>query len=363
MAVDARELERHPTGVGRVLSGLLSAWPEHDEILLVARRPLALPRIPARHSTILHPGALLLPGTLWEQLVLPDVVARAGADLLLSPAYGMPWNAPCPTVVGMHDCACFALADEFRPRERIRRQWAARLAARRAEFLFMGSQFAADEAHRYLGVERDRLAVLPYGVDSRFRPPAASEVEEVARRYGLEGRIVLFVGAHLQRRMLPALAGAVERLARDRPDVRLALVGQKPEAERLPGIDLPPERMLWLGWVDDADLPAIYAASTVVAYPSRYEGFGLPVLEGLACGAPVVTSEAGSLAEIYQGKAWVVPNDRPDEWERAIATLLDSPAEREHMSGAAQAWAAHREWSAASQALRARLQRTLEEAG
>lgn len=362
LAVDARELEGHPTGVGRVLSGLLGAWPHEDELLLIARRPLALPGIAARHSTLLHPGVLPLPGTLWEQLVLPDVVARAGADLLISPAYGMPWNTPCPTVVGMHDCACFELADEFRPRERIRRQWQARIAARRAEFLFMGSEFAAAQARHYLDVDPSRLLVLPYGVTSEFRPPARERIEEIAQRYGLGGRTVLFVGAHLQRRMLPALAGAVERLARARPDLRLALVGRKPDAERLPGLDLPPDRLIWLGWVDDADLPAIYAAATVVAYPSTYEGFGLPVLEGLACGTPVVTSAAGSLSEIYPGRAWIVPDDRPEEWERALATLLDSPAERERMTAVAQPWAASRDWSAASAALRERLAGLAEEA-
>lgn len=361
LAIDARELEGHPTGVGRVLAGLLEAWPTTDELLLIARRPLALPPIRARHSTILHRGWLPLPGTAWEQLLLPDVVARAGADLLLSPAYGMPWNAPCPVVVGMHDCACFALAQEFRVRERMRRQWLARLAARHARLLFMGSEFSAGEAELHLGVERDRLLVLPYGVSPRFRPPAAPEVERIARRYRLEGRTVLFVGSHLQRRMLPALAAAVQRLAGARSDVRLALVGRRPEAERIPGIDLPPEQLLWLGWVEDADLPALYAAATVVAYPSTYEGFGLPVMEGLACGTPVVTSDAGSLAEIYPGRAWIVANDHPEEWERALATLLDSPEERERWTSAARDWAAGRDWQLAADRLRERMARIVRE--
>lgn len=363
LAVDARELEGHPTGVGRVLAGLLEAWPKSDELLLVARRPLALPTMAARHSTILHPGPVPLPGSLWEQLILPDVVARAGAQLLISPAYGMPWNAPCPVAVGMHDCACFTLAEEFRVRERMRRQWLARLAARRAALLFMGSEFAAAEAERHLGVDRQRVLVLPYGVSPRFRPPGDDEVERIARRYGMHGRTVLFVGAHLQRRMLPALAAAVERLARARPDVRLALVGRRPDAEQIPGIDLPPDRLLWLGWVEDEDLPALYAAATVVAYPSTYEGFGLPVLEGLACGTPVVTSEAGSLAEIYPGRAWLVPNERPEEWERALATLLDSAEERERRSRPARDWAWGRDWGAAASLLRDRISRIVEEAG
>jgi len=350
LAVDARELEGHPTGVGRVLSGLLRAWPAVDELLLFARAELALPAIEAVHSVRRVPGPGLLPGALWEQLVLPGAVARAGADLLISPAYGMPWNTPCPAVVGMHDCACFALADEFRPRERVRRQWLARLAARRAEFLFMGSDFAADEAHRHLGVARERMLVLPYGVGPEFRPPPAERVAEVAARHELAGRTVLFVGAHLQRRLLPSLAHAVRRLAAARPDLRLALVGERPAAAE--ALDLPADRVHWLGWVDDADLPALYAAATVVAYPSTYEGFGLPVLESLACGTPVVTSAAGSLAEIYPDRAWIVPNDSPDEWEHALATLLDSAQERSRWSQRAVTWASERDWTLAAQRLR-----------
>jgi glycosyltransferase involved in cell wall biosynthesis len=224
----------------------------------------------------------------------------------------------------------------------------------------MGSEFAAQEARGYLGIEPSRSLVLPYGAGRRFGPQSAEAVRSAAERFGMRGRTVLFVGAHLQRRMLPELAEAVGRLARARPDLRLCLVGERPEAQDGAAVALPADRVQWLGWVDDEDLPAVYAAATVVAYPSTYEGFGLPVLEGLACGTPVVTSHAGSLGEIYPGRAWVVASDRPEAWESALATLLDSEKVREKWSTRALAWAATRRWETAAAMLRERLQQARE---
>ncbi len=347
--VDGRELEGRPSGVGRVLEGILHAWPDTgDAIEIVCRRPPA--RVPARPGwrVRLLPGPRWLPGTAWEQLLLPR--ARAGADVLLAPNYGMPARWRGPAAVCMHDCSFFALPETFPLRERWRRRWAARLAARRASFLFMGSRFAAAEARRWLGVGDDRLLVLPWGRDRRYGPVASARADELRRRLELPERFLLFVGAPLPRRDLDALQGWLGPLAARHPDMSLLLAGPTP-----PPPAAGPLRVRALGYVAEEDLPGLYAAATAVLYPSRYEGFGLPVLEALACGTPVVASAVPALVEIYTGRAWLVAHDDAPAWRRAVETLWTDPHERQRWAERAQRWALARDWRRSARRLRERL--------
>ena len=370
IAVDAREIEGHPTGVGRVLDGLLGAWPEIDRLTLIARSQPhdgSWEASAARVQVELFPGPRRLPGSAWEQIQLPAAVRRLGADALLSPAYGMPALSPCPTAVGMHDCASEARPQDFRARERWRRRLFARIAARRAAFLFMGSEFAAREAEHRLGVPRSRSLVLPYGVEARFTPASADTVAAVRRRYGLSGRTVLFVGAHLRRRNLGNLIEIVADLAEQRDDLHLCLVGEAPAtlAAAQTDAELPRwegiagrlgDRVRWLGYVEETDLPALYSAATLVAYPSRYEGFGLPVLEALASGTAVVAAAVGSLPEVFEDRVWLIDPTHTEQWRYAMRTLLDDEAERGRWVARASEWARGRTWGLAANRLRKRLE-------
>jgi glycosyltransferase involved in cell wall biosynthesis len=288
-----------------------------------------------------------MPGALWEQAVLPRLLRRDGARALFAPAYGMPIAAPCPVVVGMHDCACEATPHEFSWRERRRRQWAARRAAARAAWLLTGSRFAAAEIERWYGVPRERIVTARYGIERSFRDIDPARVAAVRERYGLHGRTVLFVGAPLARRDLSGLAQTIAGLRTTRQDVDLCFVGPQRSAPPAVG-DGAPRR---LGYVPEEDLAAVYAAATVVAYPTRYEGFGFPVLEALACGTPVVASAAGSLPEIFGEHAWLVSDSRA-QWTEALSTLLDDEGERRRRIESARAWALRRDWGPAARLLR-----------
>jgi alpha-1,3-rhamnosyl/mannosyltransferase len=155
---------------------------------------------------------------------------------------------------------------------------------------------------------------------------------------------------------LGSLIDVVAELSRSREDLSLALAGpRRRSSEELiqkassAGLG---DRLRWLGFVPDADLPALYAAATVVAYPSSYEVFGLPVLEALACGAAVVASETGSLAELFPQRAWLVPHNDREAWKKAISTLLDDPEERLRWVSRSQSWATTQRWDAASRQVR-----------
>jgi len=345
VAVDARELEGRPTGVGRVVQGLLGAWPV-DELILISRRPVGLPPGLATRGTVrthVADDGAWMPGVLWEQLVLPRAVRRAQADAMIAPGYGMPGAVSVPTAVCMHDCAPFAVPDEFGWRERARRRWSARHAARRAAFLFMGTQFAADEACRYLRASPDDCLVAPWGLTGQFGVSSPESIATVRARYDVDDQTVLFVGSGFRRRALVALAGQVAEVARTRTSARLVVAGQGHEDNALPGVRS-------LGFVPDADLPALYAAAGVVAYPSSYEGFGLPVLEALACGARVVASRATALAEVFEGRATLVPHGDDAAWVDALTKSMGSTADEEP-----QQWAVAQTWEATSSAVRDRL--------
>ncbi|MGD8330104.1 MAG: glycosyltransferase family 1 protein [Acidobacteriota bacterium] len=351
IAFDARELSGQATGVGRVVGGLLEAWPEDDEIILYARTPIPWRFLCGRRRSRVVSGIAHMPGALWEQVVLPRLLRRDGVEALFAPAYGMPIAAPCAAVVGMHDCACEATPQEFTWRERRRRQWAARRAAARAAWLLTGSRFAAGEIERWYGVPKQRIVTARYGIGRSFRDIDPARITAVRERYDLHGRTVLFVGAPLARRDLSGLTQTIAGLRATRQDVDLCFVGPQRGTPAGDG----PEAPRWLGYVPEEDLAAVYAAATVVAYPTTYEGFGFPVLEALACGTPVVASAAGSLPEVFGEHAWLVPDSRA-QWTEALSTLLDDEGERRRRIESASAWAQRRDWGPAARLLRRLLQ-------
>lgn len=258
---------------------------------------------------------------LWEQAVQPRVLRRIGADLVHCPVFVGPVLSPCPSVITIHDLSFLRYPRFFHPTNRLYLSLMTKVSARRARRVIAVSRFTASESVALLGLAPERVEVVYHGVEPVFRPLPRAMVEHFRHRQGLPEQFVLFVGTLEPRKNLVRLVEAIAQLGRDA--VPLVLVGgagwlYRELYSRIKALEL--ERLVrWVGYVDRAELPLWYNSATVFAYPSLYEGFGLPVLEAQACGVPVVTSDCSSLPEAGGDAALLI-----NPWD--VQALADSIA-------------------------------------
>jgi glycosyltransferase involved in cell wall biosynthesis len=302
----------------------------------LARRLPALR--PDGYVVMRPPGALAhRAGHAWEQVVLPAKAARMRA--LLCPANLAPLAYPRSVVV-IHDAAPLRHPGWYSKAYATAQRALLPAIARRARRVITVSEFSRRELAELLGVEAD---VIPGGVDERFTPDAAPE--PARRALGLTRPYVLTVASHTARKNLAALVPAAQALVG--VDVVVA-GGHRPQFAREAGLDA----LRLLGHVDDALLPGLYAGAEAFALPSRYEGFGLPVLEAMASGTPVVAANTGALPETCGGAALLA---EPDTFAAALADLLGDNAERERLRAAGLARAAQFSWNRTARAVDALL--------
>jgi glycosyltransferase involved in cell wall biosynthesis len=319
IAVDARELEGKPTGVGRFLGELLAAWK-------------MLPEAEAHEFILLAPQTNER-GTLWEQFDLPRLVRAAHADVLFSPGYTGPIRSRGPMVVAIHDVSYAAHPEWFTWREGARRRTVTRLAARAATRVITISEFSKREIVAHLGVDASKISVIYPGIADLAGP--------TPHRASEPSHTVLFAGSIFNRRHVPELIEGFARLARPHPDVRLEIVGDNRTS---PYINLQAlvhatgvgERIHFRSYVPDAELQTLYAESGAFVFLSEYEGFGLTPLEALAAGLPVLLLDTPVAREVCDDAAIYVKRPDPVLIEDALRSLLFDSVTRARIARAAQ---------------------------
>jgi glycosyltransferase involved in cell wall biosynthesis len=247
----------------------------------------------------------------WEQLIQPWTLSRIKADLAHGPLLVAPMLAPCPAVVTIHDLSFIRYPQLFRPANRLYLTTMTRLSARRARRFIAVSAHTASESVKLLGIPKSRIDVVYHGVDPSFRPLPVEQVESFRRKMNLPQRYVLCVGTLEPRKNHTRLVEAFARLCLR--DTKLVLAGGKGwlydelfAKVKVLGMS---DHIIFAGYVGNEDLPLWYNAATAFAYPSLYEGFGMPILEAQACGTPVMTSTASSLPEAAGDGALMVDAD------------------------------------------------------
>jgi len=351
--LDVSAVPPRPVGAGVYTISIargLAAHPE-VELLLLARHDDA-----GRWATI-APGAgvhALAPSRrparlVWEQTSGPGIARRLRPDVWHAPHYTMPLRTTVPTVVAMHDLTFFD-HPEWHERSKVvyfRRMMAA--AARRADAIITGSHDAAGRLRARLH-PRAEVDVIHHGVDHDRFTAVADEGQDRAAlaRHGISSPYIAFASTIEPRKDVPTLVRAFARIASDHPDVQLVVAGGEgwgiAEARAAIASSGVATRVLRPGYLPDATLAALFRRAAAIAYPSLAEGFGMPALEAMASGAPLVTTSGSSLDEIVGDAALLVPPADVGALAGALARLLDDDALATRLRTAGPARAATFTW-------------------
>jgi glycosyltransferase involved in cell wall biosynthesis len=278
-------------------------------------------------------------GQAWEQTALPARARRLGAALILSPANLAPLAWPGNVLV-LHDAAAFREADAFSAAYRAWHRIAELGAARRARALITVSEFSRRELGALGPLDPDVIHVIPGGVDARFSPTPAPREAGIRSALGLTRPYVLSVATADARKNLGALAPVAAALSARGCELAWAgdARGHFTRIAATPGVRA-------LGYVADADLPALYRGAEAFVLPSRYEGFGLTCVEAMASGIPVVAADRGALPETCGGAALLADPDDPRALTDAVlSAATGDPARRAALRAAGISRAAHFTW-------------------
>ena len=277
---------------------------------------------------------------LWEQLALPRACRRDALDLLHAPVNVGPLSGRCPLVVTLHDLSFYLYPELFRPGRRWYQQRLTRYMVQRAARIIAVSQSTRADAVRILGVPEGKLCVIPNGVDQALRP--IEEPERLARLrqvHGLSERMILYLGTLEPRKNITTLLEAYALLRRKRGfDHQLVIAGGK--GWYYEAIEAAVERLglrgavLLPGYIPERDKSLWYSAADLFVYPSLYEGFGLPPLEAMACGTPVIVSNVSSLPEVVGGAGILVAPHDVEALATAIYTVTQDRAQHRALRAA-----------------------------
>jgi len=354
LLVDATAIPADLRGVGRYLDSLVPALVAAGVEVSVATQQRDADRFTELGATpVVDPA---LPngrgGRLaWEQYGLPRLARRVAPDVLHSPHYTHPIGWRGPLVVTVHDTTFFSNPEWHTRTKAPFFRTATRLAVRRAEVCVVASHATAAELRARLGVPADRLQVAHLGVDAElFRPPDAEAVRTVRDAIGLapDEEYVAFLGTLEPRKNVPALIRGWQTACQGRPNPpALVLVGGSGWDTELDSVvaAVPAGlRLLRPGYLPLEQLPGLLGGATVVAYPSFGEGFGLPVLEAMACGAAVLTTRHLSLPEVG-GDAVAYCDTPAASIGTVLSELFDDPDRRAALGRAGIARAAGFSWA------------------
>lgn len=361
---DATAVPADRRGVGRYVDSLIPAFDTAETRLQVVCRAVDVPHysrlsgqpaIAASRLTDRRPGRLV-----WEQLGLPWTAHGVRPDVLHSPHYTHPLllslARKVPLAVTLHDATFFTDSHLHTRTKGPFFRAASKLALRRADACIVPSKASADELVNHAGARREQLQVAHLGVDTTiFRPPSAAEQAAVRAALELpEGQEYLaFLGTIEPRKNVSALIRGWVQAFADRPEApALVLAGGAGwDTEVAAAIAAVPDslRLIRAGYLPIEQLSGLLGGASLVVYPSLGEGFGLPVLEGMACGTAVLTTKNLALGEIG-GDAVAYTNTDPDSIGAALLELMGDPVRRAALGRAGLARAASYTWAACAQA-------------
>ena len=338
IALDGRTIQDHFPGIGRytfnLARGLAETGPADDILLLHnqgdpnTRFDLDVLRAWPNLSILESSSPCF---SLVEQWRIPRRLRSHQSALYHSPYYLMPYRAPCPAVVTVHDLIPLLYPHYFTPVQRLVFNVAVRLATRAARIVVADSEATAADLRRLLHLDSRKVRVVLAAADPTLIRPDDAAIANARSRYGLPKSYVLYVGSNKPHKNLTRLVEAWP-LVRRRGQTQLVIAGSWDPAYNAPKIAAArlglETDIRWLGPIPQSDLAALYSGSALFVFPSEYEGFGLPVLEAMACGVPVIWSNRSSLPEVAGDAAILVDPHESEPWAETIEKLLEDDALR-----------------------------------
>ena len=336
IGIDATALPLQRTGVANYVFGLLRglATVDAETAYVVFATPhliaeLGIARPNFRFVPIEFPARGLR--LAWEQIGLPRRIRQERLDLLHSPHYTMPLRHPVRSVVTFCDMTFLLHPELHQPVKRAFFPAMMRWSARHADRLITISSSTRDDLSRLWHVDPARVTPVPLAAGAEYHPATPEAVAAVCARHGLRpGGYILYVGVLEPRKNVDRLVAAFGRAAASLPGLDLVIAGKRgwmydqifAQVQAL-GLG---HRVRFTGYVAQEDLPGLYSGARLFAYPSRYEGFGLPVLEAMRCGVPVVTTNVSSMPEVAGDAALLVSPDDEIALAEAMTRLVADPA-------------------------------------
>ena len=359
VALDARTATDHFPGIGRYVVNLA-----HALARIAPGLPISLLYGPSANPTRLSLPALprldcsASPFSLRQQWVVPGQLRRARAALYHSPYYLMPYRPGVPTIVTVYDLIPLVHPQYFSAAQRLIYRLAHLLALQTADIILAISQATKADLIRYCHLSPERVVVTPLAADAHFTPQSPESIASVRQRYALPGNYVLYFGSNKPHKNLVRLVEAFGKSQIgnrklvlsyvEGSEIALVIAGhwdaRYPQAKAMVERLALADRVVFLGPVPEEDLPALYSGATLFVFPSLYEGFGLPVLEAMACGAPVICSNTSSLPEVVEDAALMVNSLDTEELATAMSRVLADETLRQEMRQKGLAQAARFSW-------------------
>jgi glycosyltransferase involved in cell wall biosynthesis len=328
IAFDLRRIKN--PGIGRymkcLVEAILTQEPEGDYLLILPPGAEGIIRTGNTGAKAIAPRLKYY--SIREQIALPGILRKNKVDLLHAPHFMLPLIRPCPTVVTIHDVIGLACKEDLGSRiGRLYYRGMISAAVRLADGIITDSNFSRDDIARRLHISPQRIKVIYPGISSDFQQVTdRHHLEAIRTKYRIEHDYIVYAGIYKPRKNHAALLRAFRTLLSNGTEANLVLVGPLQEGEtdlrRLAtelGIS---KKVIFTGFVEDADLRVLYSAARVYACPSLYEGFGFTVLEAMACGIPVVCSRETSLPEVAGDAAVYADPRNAQEFGQALHEVL-----------------------------------------
>lgn len=333
--LDARAATEHFPGIGRYVSNLARALAlelaagEELWLLVDGSRPSPW-RLPLANDKVHFVKTAVSPFSLSQQWHIPRLLRRRQPAIYHSPYYLMPYRVCAPTLVTLYDLIPQLFPEHVSWRARLLFRIATRFALKQARHVITISEAARQDLLASFSI-RGEVTAIPLAPEGRFHPQSATEIQRVSQKYRLPKQYIFYLGGNKPHKNLARLVEAWAQLIAGRPAAPpLVIAGawdnRYPESRQRAEILRLGDTVRFLGPVTDADLPALYSGALFFVFPSLYEGFGLPVIEAMACGTAVICAHTSSLAEVAGDAALIVnPYDAADI-ARQISHFLTDPA-------------------------------------